>query len=156
MPLEIERKFLVSGDAWRAAPYTYICQAYLNHDKRRTVRVRIAGESAWLTIKGETSGATRAEFEYQVPLADARQMLLLCEPAAIEKHRHVVDYAGHVWEIDEFLGANQGLVVAEIELDSENAPFERPDWVGKEVTDDPRYYNSNLSRQPYSTWSEKA
>jgi len=153
MALEIERKFLVRGDGWRAGRRSYLCQGYLNRDQRRTVRVRIAGESAWLTIKGETSGATRAEFEYPIPVADARQLLPLCEPALIEKHRYVLQHRGFTWEVDEFLGQNQGLVVAEIELASADQAFERPDWVGVEVTEDARYYNSNLSRHPFRNWA---
>jgi len=153
MPLEIERKFLVRGDAWRAAPRVYICQGYLNRDRQRTVRVRIAGDAAWLTIKGESAGATRAEFEYAIPLQDARELLPLCEPPLIEKYRHTLQACGNLWEVDEFLGDNQGLVVAEIELASADQAFERPDWVGAEVTEDARYYNSNLSRHPFRHWA---
>jgi CYTH domain-containing protein len=152
MPLEIERKFLVLGDAWRSAPHRYICQGYLNRDKGRTVRVRIAGEDAWLTIKGPSNGAVRAEFEYAVPVEDARQMLALCERPLIEKNRHLVQHQGHTWEVDEFLGDNAGLVVAEIELESEQEAFELPAWVGAEVTQDARYFNSNLATHPYSQW----
>ena len=154
MAQEIERKFLVRGDAWRAAPGTYICQGYLNRDKQRTVRVRIAGDAAWLTIKGASSGAVRAEFEYPIPLEDARQLLALCEPPLIEKHRHVVPHGGFKWEVDEFLGENLGLVVAEIELDAEDQAFEQPDWVGEEVTHDARYFNSNLAAHPFSSWGD--
>jgi CYTH domain-containing protein len=153
MALEIERKFLVRGDAWRAVPGTYICQGYLNRDKQRTVRVRIAGEAAWLTIKGASSGAVRAEFEYPIPVEDARQLLPLCEPPLIEKNRHVVQFGGFAWEVDEFLGENLGLVVAEIELASEDQAFDRPEWVGEEVTQDARYFNSSLVLRPYKNWS---
>lgn len=152
MGIEIERKFLVKGEDWRDAPATEIRQGYLNRDKERTVRVRIAGERAFLTIKGLNKGAARAEFEYLVPLEDARQMLALCEPPLIEKRRHVVEYRGSRWEVDEFLGANAGLVVAEIELTTPDQPFTRPDWLGEEVTEDPRYYNSSLSFHPFSQW----
>jgi adenylate cyclase len=152
MGIEIERKFLVNGDAWRNAPATTICQGYLNRDKHRTVRVRIAGERAFLTIKGVNKGAARAEFEYPVPLEDARQMLAICEPPLIEKRRHVVEYHGSRWEVDEFLGANAGLVVAEIELTTPDQPFARPEWLGEEVTEDPRYCNSSLSLHPFSQW----
>lgn len=152
MALEIERKFLVTGDAWRAAPRKHIAQGYLNRDKARTVRVRIAGEAAFITVKGENKGATRPEFEYAIPLADARELLALCEQPVIEKHRYVVEHKGYTWEIDEFLGANLGLVVAEIELGSEDEAFAKPDWIGEEVTQDARYYNSNLSLHPYSAW----
>ena len=152
MGTEIERKFLVAGDQWREADATYYCQGYLNRDQNRTVRVRVAGDQAWLTVKSLTTNMTRAEFEYLVPLEDARQMLQLCELPPIEKRRRVIEFAGMSWEVDEFLGENEGLVVAEIELQSETQPFEVPDWVGEEVTDDPRYFNSRLSVDPYKTW----
>ena len=118
MAIEIERKFLVQGDAWRSAPAVYYSQGYLNRDKSRTVRVRIAGEAAFLTIKGITQGASRAEFEYPIPLADAYQLLALCELPLIEKYRREIPYQGLLWEVDEFLGDNAGLVVAELELGS--------------------------------------
>mgnify|MGYP003551531168 FL=1 len=118
MAIEIERKFLVSGTDWRAGESTLFRQGYLNRDKERTVRVRIAGNQAYLTIKGISTGATRAEFEYEIPVADAGQLLLLCDGPLIEKTRYVVPHAGMLWEVDEFHGANSGLVVAEIELQS--------------------------------------
>lgn len=152
MATEIERKFLVSGDGWQAHAATYYCQGYLNRDKRCTVRVRIAGNHGYLTVKGLTTGASRAEFEYDIPLEDAKAMLALCDGPIVEKHRRVIAYAGHNWEVDEFLGDNSGLVVAEIELESEEQEFARPAWVGTEVTHDSRYYNSNLSVHPYKTW----
>ena len=152
MAVEIERKFLVVGDAWRSAPAEFYSQGYLNRDKLRTVRVRIAGEEAFLTIKGESVGARRAEFEYPIPLWDARELLTLCEQPLIEKNRRKILYEGFVWEVDEFLGENLGLVVAEIELPAEDTPFERPEWVGEEVTADARYFNSNLSLTPFSCW----
>ena len=154
MGLEIERKFLVVGDDWRAAPAVPYAQGYLNRDKQRTVRVRIVRDEAWLTIKGATSGATRAEFEYPIPVDDARQMLALCDGPLVRKLRRVVVHAGMAWEIDEFEGDNAGLVVAEIELPSEDAPFEPPPWLGAEVTHDPRYFNSSLATAPFSTWPE--
>lgn len=153
MPLEIERKFLVRGDAWREAAGVYLCQGYLNRDPARTVRVRIAGSAAWLTVKGPSSGATRAEFEYAIPLEHAKELLKLCEAPLIEKHRRLIQYRGLTWEVDEFLGENQGLAVAEIELGSADQAIELPAWVGAEVTDDPRYFNSSLSRHPFRTWS---
>jgi len=153
MGLEIERKFLVRGDAWRQLVPTYLCQGYLNRDKARTVRVRIAAESAWLTVKGASQGAVRSEFEYAIPLADARQLLALCDGPLIEKQRHLVAHAGHTWEVDEFLGANAGLVVAEIELSDEGEAFEVPEWAGAEVTDDARYFNSNLAAHPFRQWA---
>ncbi|MGV8835331.1 CYTH domain-containing protein [Cellvibrio sp.] len=152
MAIEIERKFLVVGDAWRDAPPVFYSQGYLNRDKARTVRVRIAGEEAFLTIKGTSVGARRAEFEYPIPVWDARELLALCEQPLIEKNRRKVLHEGFVWEVDEFLGENLGLVVAEIELPAEDAGFAKPDWVGDEVTEDARYFNSNLSRVPFNRW----
>ncbi len=152
MATEIERKFLVVGTDWRSAAGTVIWQGYLNADKDRTVRVRVAGTQAFLTVKGPNRGATRAEFEYDIPLADAAQLRLLCQGPIIEKIRRAVPYGGFTWEIDEFGGDNQGLVVAEIELASEDDAFALPPWAGREVTNDPRYYNSNLASQPYTTW----
>ena len=154
MGLEIERKFLVVGDSWRAAPAVPYAQGYLNRDKQRTVRVRIVRDRAWLTVKGANSGATRAEFEYAIPVDDARQLLALCDGPLVRKLRRVVVHAGMAWEIDEFEGDNAGLVVAEIELPSEDAPFEPPPWLGAEVTHDPRYFNSSLATAPFSTWPE--
>lgn len=152
MGVEIERKFLVKGSDWRTKTGTTIGQGYLNRDKNRTVRVRIAGEEAFLTIKGPSVGPSRLEFEYAIPTPDAIALLQLCEGTPISKTRHVVIFDGMKWEIDEFHGANEGLVVAEIELDTEDQGFSRPDWVDREVTDDPKYFNSNLIEQPFSTW----
>jgi adenylate cyclase len=149
MPLEIERKFLVRGDAWRQSEPVYICQGYLNRDSRRTVRVRVAGAAAWITVKGPSSGPTRAEFEYAIPVDEGKQLLGLCEPPLLEKYRHLVQYGSFTWEVDEFLGDNLGLVVAEIELGSADQTFTRPEWVGAEVTADSRYFNSNLSLHPF-------
>jgi adenylate cyclase len=155
MGIEIERKFLVMGDAWRAqaSAQTRFSQGYLSRDPSRTVRVRIAGEQAFLTIKGATHGATRAEFEYAVPLADAQALLSLCDGPVVEKIRHLCPHEGMTWEVDEFLGANAGLVVAEIELQSESQPFAQPAWLGTEVTGDGRYVNANLAVKPFSSWS---
>jgi CYTH domain-containing protein len=155
MGIEIERKFLVVGDAWREAPATACAQGYLNRDKQRTVRVRIVEDSAWLTVKGASVGATRAEFEYAIPLADAQALLALCDGPLVRKRRRVIAHAGATWEIDEFQGDNAGLVVAEIELGSEDEAFEAPSWLGAEVTHDPRYFNSNLAASPYSTWIDR-
>ncbi len=154
MGIEIERKFLVSGEGWRdaATASTRYSQGYLSRDPARTVRVRIAGDAAFLTIKGATQGATRAEFEYAVPLADAQQLLALCDGPVVEKIRHLCPHEGMTWEVDEFLGANAGLVVAEIELVSETQPFECPGWLGAEVTGDARYVNANLAVRPFSSW----
>ncbi len=153
MGIEIERKFLVKGEGWRDAPATDICQGYLNRDEERTVRVRIAGDRAYLTVKGLTKGAVRPEFEYEIPLADARELLKLCAPLLIEKRRHVVEYRGSRWEVDEFFGAHAGLVLAEIELSDPDQDIARSDWLGEEVTDDPRYFNSSLSLHPCSGWT---
>lgn len=152
MGIEIERKFLVQGDSWRSAEAVYYCQGYLNSSKERTVRVRAAGESGYITIKGATQGATRVEFEYEVPLADAKELLALCDGPLIEKYRRKISYENFTWEVDEFLGDNLGLVVAEIELESEQQLFAKPDWVAQEVTLDARYYNSNLVKNPYLKW----
>lgn len=153
MGIEIERKFLVQGTDWRAAPGLRYTQGYLNRDKQRTVRVRIAGDAAYLTVKGATQGASRAEFEYAIPLADAQQLLGLCDGPLIDKIRRVVVHEGATWEVDEFLGDNAGLVVAEIELHSESQAFARPAWLGAEVTGDARYYNSNLAVTPFNRWA---
>ncbi|MFT7774028.1 CYTH domain-containing protein [Roseateles sp.] len=154
MGIEIERKFLVADDGWRRAAtrQTRFSQGYLSRDPARTVRVRIAGARAFLTIKGATTGATRAEFEYEVPVADAQQLLAMCDGPLVEKVRHLCGHEGMTWEVDEFLGANTGLVVAEIELQSEDQSFERPAWLGKEVTGDARYVNANLAVRPFSSW----
>jgi adenylate cyclase len=129
-----------------------LSQGYLSRDKQRTVRVRIADQSAFLTVKGQTAGASRAEFEYAIPLADAEQLLALCDGPLVEKFRHVIEYEGLVWEVDEFLGENLGLVVAEVELVHEGQAIIKPSWAGDEVTHDPRYFNSNLASQPYCRW----
>lgn len=155
MAVEIERKFLVTGTAWKQAPGVVYRQGYLNRDKARTVRVRVAGETAFLTIKGQSVGATRAEFEYPIPLADAQALLALSDGPLIEKTRHVLTVDGTVWEVDVFAGDNAGLVVAEVELASEDQSFARPDWLGMEVTQDARYFNSNLAIHPYCHWGAK-
>ena len=152
MSIEIERKFLVVGTAWRQGSGVRFSQGYLNRDKDRTVRVRLAGEQAFLTVKGRSAGASRAEFEYEVPLADGQELLKLCERPLIEKIRRVIPHEGSTWEVDEFLGENAGLVVAEIELQSEAQAFVRPAWLGEEVTSDSRYFNSSLSLNPFSQW----
>lgn len=154
MSKEIERKFLVNGNAWRTlAQGVLYRQGYLNSAKERTVRVRTAGEKGFLTVKGITNGVTRSEFEYEIPFADADEMLSgLAEKPLIEKRRFKIPAGALVWEIDEFLGENAGLIVAEIELPDEDAPFERPDWLGREVSNDPRFFNSNLVRHPFSQW----
>ena len=151
---EIERKFLVSGELWReTAEGTRYRQGFLSTEPKRTVRVRVAGPRGTITVKGKNIGARRAEFEYEIPVADAERMLdTLCKRPLIEKVRYTLAIGPHTWEIDVFEGDNAGLVVAEIELSREDEAFERPDWVGNEVTDDPRYFNSNLVANPYRTW----
>lgn len=159
MALEIERKFLVTSDAWRAlaSERTLLRQGYLANTERASVRVRVAGEQGFLSVKAMTPGIARAEYEYPIAVADAAAMLeSLCTGPRIEKWRHEVRYAGRDWEIDEFLGDNAGLVIAELELESEDAGFERPDWLGIEVTHDLRYYNFRLAEQPWGLWPERA
>jgi adenylate cyclase len=155
--VEIERKFLLAGDAWRAlAEPVLLRQGYLCSDPARTVRVRIEGVHATVTIKGKSAGATRGEWEYPIPVDEAGELLDgLCEQPLIEKYRRRIAWAGHTWEVDEFLGANAGLVVAEIELAAEDEAFARPDWIGAEVTGDPRYYNSSLIRFPFAQWGNR-
>ncbi|WP_369939561.1 CYTH domain-containing protein [Xanthomonas medicagonis] len=161
MAIEIERKFLVTGDGWRAAAHavTPMAQGYINDQaalvsgaQKASVRVRIQGEEAFLNLKSRELGHTRQEFEYPIPLDDARALLALCVGGLIDKRRHLVRHQGHLWEVDEFLGDNAGLVVAEIELDSADEAFATPDWLGAEVTDDPRYYNVALASHPFSKW----
>ncbi len=157
MGYEIERKFLVTPD-WPKTSGTLYQQGYLQRSKGRIVRVRIAGQQGFLTVKGQAipndgNGIQRPEFEYSIPLSDAQMLLQsLCEKPILEKIRHRISYQGWIWEIDEFLGLNQGLVVAEIELPTSDACFPLPPWIGQEVSYDPRYFNSNLIVQPYSTW----
>lgn len=161
MGIEIERKFLVEGDAWRAAAHRVVpmAQGYLNDlatvdsgAMQASVRVRIEGEAAYLNLKSREAGPRRQEFDYEIPVADARALLALCVGGTIDKHRHYVEHQGHLWEIDEFLGDNAGLVVAEIELDAVDEVFARPDWLGAEATDAQRYYNLALASRPYARW----
>ncbi len=163
MGIEIERKFLLAGDGWRTAARKVVpmAQGYLNDlamvdsgAMQASVRVRIEGEAALLNIKSREAGPSRQEFEYGIPLADARALLALCVGGRIDKHRHYVEYAGHLWEIDEFRGDNEGLVVAEIELGSVDEAFARPDWLGAEATHAQRYYNLALASRPYAQWRE--
>ncbi len=158
MPLEIERKFLTSGDGWRelVESRALLRQGYLANTARSSIRVRVAAEEAWLSVKAMTPGLARAEYEYPVPASEAAEMLdSLCERPFVEKWRHRVPWTGGlVWEIDEFLGDNAGLVVAEIELDQVDQAFERPAWLGVEVTDDLRFYNFRLARTPWSEFRD--
>ena len=152
--MEIERKFLVLNEDWKVgAAGTLLHQGYLNRHPQRSVRVRVKGHHAFLTIKGMVSKLSRFEYEYPIPLADAEHMLKeLCEPPTLEKTRYLVEYGGMCWEIDEFHGDNEGLVVAEIELENEEKLFAKPPWLGEEVSQDSRYLNINLSQHPYQQW----
>ncbi|HPC82251.1 MAG TPA: CYTH domain-containing protein [Thermoanaerobaculaceae bacterium] len=155
MAQEIERKFLVVGSfREHSSKQTRIVQGYLSSVPERTVRVRIKGDKGFLTIKGigNASGATRFEWEREIPVAEAEQLLAICEPGVIDKTRHLVPVGAHTFEVDEFHGENEGLVVAEIELAREDEAFEKPAWLGEEVTGDPRYFNSMLMKNPYCRW----
>ena len=155
--IEIERKFLVCGDfKSQAASSSRIRQAYINQAGGRTVRVRIRDEKAYLTIKGPSldGGLSRFEWEIEIPVADAEQLLELRVSAVIDKRRYLVPFEGHTFEVDEFYGDNEGLVMAEVELSEPDEAFARPSWLGREVTGDPRYYNSHLSRHPFKEWAE--
>lgn len=156
MAKEIERKFLVVGDTWRKlAKGTHYRQGYLNSIKERTVRIRTIDDKAYLTVKGPTVGVTRMEFEYEIPYDDCVEMLNhLAEKPIIEKARYKIKADDLVWEIDEFFGVNEGLVIAEVELKSEDQKFVKPEWIGEEVSGDPRYFNSNLVNNPYITWKK--
>ena len=162
MALEIERKFLVTGNGWRDAAEKVVpmAQGYLNDlaamdtgAMKASVRVRIGGDQAWLNMKSRELGHTRQEFDYPIPVEDARALLELCMGGLVDKRRHYVRHAGFLWEVDEFLGDNAGLVVAEIELPSADTVFDKPAWIGVEVTDQPRYYNLALATRPYAQWS---
>ena len=161
MGLEIERKFLVTSDAWRAAAHAVIpmAQGYVNDTaaiesgaQKASVRVRIQGDTAFLNLKSREIGHTRQEFDYPIPVEDARALLALCVGGLIDKRRHLVRHGGLLWEVDEFLGDNAGLVVAEVELEHADQPVDLPEWAGDEVTDDVRYYNLALAARPYTTW----
>ena len=154
MSREIERKFLLRDDRWRALGQgVTMRQGYLSTDPDRVVRVRIAGDAAFLTIKSRMVGVTRGEWEYPLPLDEAQTLLAsVCLQPIIDKLRYRIAHAGMVWEVDEFFGENAGLIVAEIELAAEDQAFDKPDWIGAEVTHDARYFNSNLLRLPYVNW----
>jgi CYTH domain-containing protein len=156
MSLEIERKFLVKNQDFKTESFEkkYIKQGYLNSDKNRTVRIRISDMLAFITVKGKSNrtGTSRYEWEKEIPLTEARSLLLLCEPNLIEKYRYLIKKGPHTFEVDTFLGDNSGLIVAEIELNSENEKFEKPNWLGKEVTGKAQYYNSSISKLPFLTW----
>ena len=161
MGIEIERKFLVTDDGWRAAAHAVIpmAQGYINDmaamdsgAQKASVRVRIQGDAAYLNIKSRELGHTRQEFEYPIPVDEARALLALCVGGLIDKRRHLVRHGGLLWEVDEFLGDNAGLVVAEVELQHAGQPFDKPGWAGTEVTDQSRYYNLALASHPYTRW----
>lgn len=156
MPIETERKFLVIGTDWKqGAPSKDFSQGYLSQDPERSVRVRIAGNQAYLTIKGMSRGVSRLEFEYPIPVDEARQLLPLCLPSIIIKTRYFVDLDSRRWEVDVFHGDNEGLVLAEIELEDESEQIDLPHWVGREVSDDRRYYNVALAKSPFSEWKQR-
>lgn len=154
--IEIERKFLVLSDAFKTEAYnvTRITQGFLNTHKERTIRVRLKGDCGYLTIKGESSknGLSRFEWEKKITIKEANQLLKLCEPGVIDKMRYEIKVGNHIFEVDDFFGDNEGLIVAEVELENENETFQIPNWLGKEVTGQIKYYNSQLSKQPYNTW----
>ena len=154
MGKEIERKFLVKDDTFKTLTQgTSYRQGYLNSQKERVVRVRTIAEKGFLTVKGITTGATRVEYEYEIPLKDAEAMLdELCEKPLIEKNRYKIKQGNFIWEVDEFFGENQGLICAEVELESEAQSYDKPEWIGAEVTGDPKYFNSNLIQNPYKNW----
>ena len=158
MSIEIERKFLTTSNTFKNESYKkiYIKQGFLNSHKERTVRIRISNEKAFITVKGRsnTTGTSRYEWEKEVSIKDAQELMVLCEKPIIEKHRFLVKFGVHTFEIDEFLGENEGLIIAEIELSDENENFKKPAWLGQEVTGQIKYYNSNLSKNPYSTWEK--
>lgn len=154
--IEIERKFLVTSEAFKKEAFEQnrIKQGYLSSVPERTVRIRVKGDNAYITIKGVSNetGMSRFEWEKEIPVAEAEKLLLLCEKGAIDKTRFEIKIGNHTYEVDEFYGANKGLIIAEIELHSESETFEKPSWLGKEVTNDNRYYNSNLSINPFMNW----
>ena len=154
MGLEIEKKFLIKNDNWKqfVSEEKEITQGYLNANPNRTVRVRIAGKLGFLTIKSKSKGSGRSEFEYEIPIEDATELIELCEKPILSKTRFIVKFENHKWEIDVFEKENKGLVVAEIELSKEDEFFLTPDWIGKEVTEETKYYNSQLIENPYSEW----
>ena len=155
MAIEIERKFLLANDNWRAlvSKSIHYRQGYLNSDEHSSVRIRVSDDTAKINIKSATIGSQRHEYEYDIPAQDAHELLdTLCHKPLVEKTRHLVVIKQHTWEIDEFAAENQGLIVAEIELSQVDEQFEKPEWVGKEVTEDIRYYNNQLAKQPFSNW----
>ncbi len=157
MSIEIERRFLIKNDNWRGLVEPIAMrQGYLSVEKERTIRVRLAGNKAWLTLKSAISHVSRHELEYEIPVADANIMLENMCPFILDKQRFVIDYEGFSFEVDEYFGLNAPLVVAEIELPSESTPFEKPEWLGEEITFDARFTNAYLSKHPYSSWNDES
>lgn len=155
MALEIERKFLVADPRCiEEISGIRIAQGYLSLDPDRTVRVRLAGDQAWITIKGRSQGLARIEHEFAIPPAEASDLLAMCLPSIIDKTRHVIHFAGHAWEVDVFHGENEGLLLAEVELDHESRSPELPPWIGREVSDDSRFFNANLAANPFSRFRQ--
>jgi len=152
MPVEIERKFLVTGTEWKRSNGASITQGYLASSATTSVRVRLRDDQGFLTVKGNAKGMTRAEFEYEIPQTDGRELLKLCEHHLIRNVRYLVEVAGTCWEVDEFLDENAGLVIAEVELESQDQSFARPPWLGAEVTHEARYFNFSLARHPFCQW----
>lgn len=156
MAIEIERKFLVKNDSWKSQSFDnkQIAQGYLNSSPERTVRVRVMGSKGFLTIKSKSQGNSRSEYEYEIPVNEAKEMLLLCEKPILSKTRYLVNHSNHLWEIDEFEQENKGLIVAEVELAHETEEVIIPDWIGKEVTEETKYYNSQLVLFPFQEWAK--
>ena len=157
MGVEIERKFLVDHEKWKKLKKpagTHYHQGYLLDDLNCTIRVRLAGTKGFVTIKGINSGISRKEYDYKIPAADASELIKDFSKSAVEKIRYRIKFAGHLWEVDEFLGDNEGLIMAEIELKTEKEEFEKPGWIAGEVSDDDQYYNSNLSKNPFKNWKK--
>ena len=155
MKKEIERKFLVSNSSYQnLGDYEYCIQGYIPSTNSPAVRVRMIGKQSLLTMKSDINGITRLEYEYQIPNQDAKELLeLFCKDSIVEKNRYLITYKSTVWEVDEFLGNNKGLVVAEVELKSEDQQYDSPNWIGKEISTDKKYYNYNLAHHPYKSWN---
>jgi len=154
MKKEIERKFLVLNSSYKnLGDYQYCIQGYIPSNNEPSIRVRIIGSQSFITIKSDINGITRLEYEYEIPNKDAKDLLeLFCKESIVEKNRYIIHYKSTLWEVDEFLGDNSGLVIAEVELSSENQPYDQPNWIGKEVSTDIQYYNYNLAHHPYNKW----
>ena len=156
MKTEIERKFIVTNNLYKElGSYEHCLQGYIASDTEPLIRIRTIGNKSYLTMKSDVNGITRLEYEYEIPNKDAKDLLgLFCKKTTIEKNRYIIHYKSTLWEVDEFLGDNQGLVVAEVELESEQQPYDKPSWVGSEISTDKKYYNYNLAQCPYRTWGD--